>query len=80
MSPIDQREQLIDQPFGYRTSKDGQVFIQYRGRRVLTLRGDDARRLLARLATLDEAGQQLALAKATGNFKRGNERNGKRQR
>ena len=78
MSPIDQRGQLVDEPFGYRTSKDGQVFIQYHGRQVLTFRGNDARRLLARLADLDGPGQQLALAKATGNFKRGNERSGKR--
>ncbi len=78
MSPVDQRGQLGDKPFGYRTSKDGQVFIQYRGRQVLTLRGDDARRLLARLADLDGAGQQLALAKVTGNFKHGNERSVKR--
>ena len=27
MSPIDGRGQLADEPFGYRTSKDGQVFI-----------------------------------------------------
>ena len=78
MSPIDQRGQLADEPFGYRTSKDGQVFIQYHGRAVLTLRGDDGRRLLSRLAVLDEAGQQLALAKVTGNFKRGNERSARR--
>jgi hypothetical protein len=78
MSPIDQHGQLVDEPFGYRTSKDGQVFIQYHGRQVLTLRGNDARRLLARLADLDGPGQQLALANATGNFKRGNERSGKR--
>ena len=78
MSPIDQRGQLADEPFDYRTSKDGQVFIQYHGRQVLTLRGNDARRLLARLADLDEPEQQLALAKVTGNFKRGNERSAKR--
>ena len=78
MSPIDQRGQLTDEPFGYRTSKDGQIFIRYRGRQILTLRGDDARRLLARLADLDGPGQQLALAKVTGNFKHGNEWSGKR--
>ena len=74
MGTSDARGRLADRPFSYRTSKDGQVFVSWHGRTVLTLRGDDAHRLLARLANLDEAGQQLALAKVTGNFKHGNER------
>jgi len=41
---------------------------------VLTLKGPDARRFLARIADRDAAGVQLALAKITGNFKHGNER------
>jgi hypothetical protein len=77
MGNVDARGRLDERPFAYRVSKEGQVFVTWQGRTVTTVRGDDARRLLARLATLDEAGIQLALAKVTGNFKRGNERRGR---
>jgi hypothetical protein len=50
------------------------VFISWRGRPVLVLKGDQARSFLERVAHLDDAGRQLAMARATGNFKRGNER------
>lgn len=65
---------MTAQGFSYRTTKQGDVFIDHQGRHVVTLRGKAAERLLARVsgASSDEA--QLALAKATGNFKRGNER------
>ena len=55
-------------------AKDGAVFVAYRGRTVTTLRGGDAERFLARVAGADEREAQLAMAKATGNFRRGNER------
>jgi hypothetical protein len=77
MSRVDVRGRLEELPFSYRVSKDGQLFNSWHGRRVLTLRGEDTRRLLARLADLDGVGAQLALAKATGNFKHGNERRGR---
>ena len=38
------------------------------------LKGAKALSFLQRVAGLDDAGQQLVMAKATGNFKRGNER------
>jgi hypothetical protein len=62
------------QDFAYRISKDGKVFITWCGRTVMTLKGEEASKLLRRLQASDEAGVQLALAKITGNFKRGNER------
>lgn len=70
----DKRGRLAEEPFAYRATKDGQVFISWQGRPILTLKRPNARRFLARIADLDEAGVQLALAKATGNFKHGNER------
>ena len=70
----DKRGRLDEEPFAYRTTKDGQLFISWQGRQVVTLKGPDARRFLARIAALDAAGVQLALAKVTGNFKHGNER------
>ena len=64
---------LDDAPFSYRTSKDGKVFISWRGQRAAVLGGHQATSFLSRVAGLDVPGQQLAMAKATGNFKRGNE-------
>jgi hypothetical protein len=72
--PIDKRHVLDDGPFSFRSSKDEKVFIVWRGRRVMTLCGAEARRFLARVALLDHKGGQLLMARITGNFKRGNER------
>lgn len=50
------------------------MFVFWRGRRVMTVTGRNAERLLARLDGIDPDGEQMVLAKLTGNFKRGNER------
>ena len=60
--------------FDYRTTKDGQVFISYHGRDVTTLRGGAAERFLERVGAAGKRDAQMVMAKATGNFKRGNER------
>lgn len=67
-------ETLDDQPFSYLAGKDGRLAIGWRGRVVTTLKGDDAAALLTRLRGAAAPEIQLLLAKATGNFKRGNER------
>jgi hypothetical protein len=41
---------------------------------VVVLKGARANKLMAGLPGMDSEQRQLALAKATGNFKRGNER------
>lgn len=70
----DKRGRRTEEPCACRTTKDGQVFSTWQGRQVPTLKGPDARRVLARIADRDAAGVRLALAKATGSFKHGNER------
>jgi len=67
---------LDDAPFSYRVGKDGTVFVSWRGRRAAVLGGRQAASFLSRMAGLDVRGQQLTMAKVTGNFKRGNERAG----
>ena len=57
--------------FSYQASKDDTVRISWDGRVVTTLRGRDALRFLDEVERSDG---QLVMAKATGNFKRGNER------
>ena len=68
------RDGLEDSPFSYRATGDGKVFISWRGQQVMILKGDKAATFLARIEGLDDAGQQMAMVKITGNFKRGNER------
>ncbi|MDQ5831513.1 MAG: hypothetical protein M3550_00440 [Actinomycetota bacterium] len=60
--------------FSYRTTKDGRVRVAFHGRHVVTLAGSDAQRLTSRLEGAGDDRTQLLLAKATGNFKHGNER------
>lgn len=60
--------------FSFRQTKDGQVMISWEGRWVVTLKGQEAQRFLRRAERASEADLQLLMAKATGNFKRGNER------
>ena len=60
--------------FSYAETKNGKVFIAWEGRRVTTLAGEAARRFRSRAEGLDAEGLQQLMARATGNFKRGNER------
>lgn len=57
-------------PFAYRAHASGEVAISRGGRTVTVLRGDAARRFLARVERTDEAGRQREMARATGNYKR----------
>ena len=60
-------------PFAYRPRASGEVAITRGGKEVTVLRGDAARRFLARVEGADEAKRQREMARATGNYKRGNE-------
>jgi hypothetical protein len=60
--------------FAWSATKDGRVRISWRGKVVTTLAGDSAARFLEQVEGADEDAEQLLLARATGNFKRGNER------
>jgi hypothetical protein len=71
----DARGRLVDDPFGYRVTKSGEVMISRGGRTVMTVGGAAGGKLLKALdATTTETEEQLVLAKVTGNYKRGNER------
>ena len=60
-------------PFDYEVTQAGQVRIFRGGREVVVVRGAAANALVARLGISAVADQQ-ALARVTGNYKRGNER------
>lgn len=65
---IDKRELLKNNPFSYRESRE-RVFIQFKKREIMVLKGKEASKLIGRLYGEDEFSQQLILAKITGQFK-----------
>jgi hypothetical protein len=73
-------ELIADEPFDYRATKSGLVYISYKGRTVTTLRGHESSRFLSKVESGNPKAVQLAMAKATGNFKHGAERVPKNKR
>lgn len=63
-----------DLGFTYRTRKGGVVEVLHRGRIASTLAGAAAEAFLDEVAGLDTAEAQQVMARLTGNYKRGNER------
>jgi hypothetical protein len=74
---IDARGKLDEEPFDYQVTKDNRVLLYYKGNLIKTLAGKAAAKFIAQIDSLDWHAQQLVLAKVTGNFKHGNERDGK---
>lgn len=64
---------LAEEPFAYEIAKSGEVRISRAGRVVTVVRGAAAAKLASRLGRGALRDQQ-ALARATGNYRRGNER------
>jgi hypothetical protein len=63
-----------DDPFEHVVTASGQVRISRGGRVVTVVAGKDGARLADRLAAADPVRVQHLLARATGNYRRGNER------
>ncbi len=63
-----------EKPFSYHTTKSGQVRLSYRGKIVASLCGADAVKFIAKVECDSNSQAQRVMAKATGNFKRGNEK------
>lgn len=74
--PEDARNRFEQDIFTFRESKDGKVLISTEGRLVTTVAGNAASKLIARIAKSDRREVQHLLARATGNYKHGNERRG----
>ena len=64
---------LEDDPFSWQVTKDGRVLVFRGGRQVAVIAGAAAERLRPRLTQSQEIAQQ-GLARATGNYRRGNEK------
>lgn len=78
-SSVPTPDPLAHQPFRWTQRADGTVVILYHEAPVTVLRGQRAQRFLDRAATADAEALQQLMARATGNFKRGNERDAKRR-
>lgn len=68
------RQSVDDGAFSHATRKGGTVVVSHYGRAVATLRGKEAAKFTSRIEPLEGRGEQLLMARVTGNFKRGNER------
>lgn len=63
-----------DLGFSYRSRKSGELQLLHRSSLAATLRGAAAAEFLAELAGCDPPGAQQLMARLTGNYKHGNER------
>lgn len=74
----DKRNRLGENPFTYSISKNQTVFISYEGKQIKIAKGKEAEKLIGKIQQAEsDKDVQLVLAKATGNFKHGNEKMGK---
>lgn len=71
---IDKREKLQEDPFTYKTLKDGKLMISRGNKQISIIKGKSATQFLKTAATSNEQAIQLKLAKLTGHYKHGNER------
>jgi len=71
---IDQRKKLEENPFEYKVTKSGKVFIYWQNKNIMTLSGERAAKFLKKIENKSDFDIQLELAKVTGHFKHGNER------
>jgi hypothetical protein len=71
---MDPDDPPASEPFSYVTRSDGSIVIRYHSAPVTILRGKSAERFVTRASATDAAGAQQLMARATGTFKRGNER------
>jgi hypothetical protein len=80
MSDHENPSALDEEVFTYLATKDGRVLISFHGKQVTTLSKDKAKKFLSQVEGADDRTAQLVMAKATGQFKHGNERVGKQSR
>jgi len=67
-----------DLGFSIQRRKNGELQVLHHGRLASTLRGEDAVNLLDELAICSHADGQQLMARLTGNYKHGNERQAQR--
>jgi len=63
-----------EKPFTYKVLKDDKIFVYRENKMIKCISGKKAIEFLGVINSRDDYAIQLYLAKATGNFKHGNER------
>ena len=71
---MEKPDPLAGEPFSSSARADGSIVIRYHEAPITVLRGRAAERFSTRMAGADASAAQQLMARATGNFKRGNER------
>ncbi|GCE29966.1 hypothetical protein KDA_54500 [Dictyobacter alpinus] len=77
---MDYKRGYRQEAFSYQTNKDeSKVFVYWRGKQVTILKDKETKKFLRKIEGMEHKEAQLVMAKLTGNFKRGNERDSKRR-
>jgi len=75
---VDEHGELIEvddaNSFSYQSHKDGVIRIFRSNRLASTLKGREAQRFLSKVNAADEQTAQMIMAKVTGQYKFGNEK------
>ena len=71
---IDKRKILESEPFSYQITKDKKVRLFYKNKEVKIISNITAMNFIGKIKDLSIHEQQLVMAKITGNFKHGNEK------
>lgn len=74
LNNIDKRNKLKEEIFSYKVSKENKVFIFWNGKQIMILKGKESEKFLTKVSNADSIEAQLIMAKITGNFKHGNEK------
>jgi hypothetical protein len=74
MKAVDQSNKFDAEIFSYRKSKENKVFIYWNNKQVMILKNKMAQKFIKQMEGLADRDKQLVMAKITGNFKRGYER------
>jgi hypothetical protein len=71
MGDVDRRGKLKEEPFTFRITKEGRVFIHWHGKQVTILKGNAADKFREAITNAGPEQAQLIMARATGHFKHG---------
>lgn len=74
---VDKRKILETEPFSYQITKDKKVRLFFKNKEIKIISGNTAISFITKIENCSVNEQQLIMAKVTGNFKHGNERDSK---
>ncbi len=66
---------LSENPFSYKITDSDKIIIYRNNKQIMIVKGEKATKLKLKIIGNTKSELQLVLAKITGNYKRGNERN-----